>query len=80
MNEALFNEIRMLVSAQLGISLPAVRDRLVEDLGAKSADYVNIIASLEDRYQIPIDEECVQDLKTVGDLVAHVSVLRGSGA
>lgn len=63
------DEIKDLVRVHLGAKKISPEDRIYEDLGAESADVVNIIAALEDRYQIRIDEEEIGEIKTVGDLV-----------
>ena len=67
-------EIQDLVALQLGRRRVGVDDRLLEDLGAESIDLVNIIAAVEERYEVVIDELEVGDLRTVADLhrcVAH---------
>ena len=64
----LATEIEELVRIQLGIAEVGVTDRLVEDLGAESADVLNLIAALEDRYGITVEEEEIPDLRTVADL------------
>jgi acyl carrier protein len=74
----LLNEITLLVSAQLGIPLPPPEGRIVVDLGAESADIVNIVAALEDRYRIQIEEEMIQELRTVNDLFDLVRDLLGA--
>ena len=43
-------------------------DRIVEDLGAESADVVNIIATVEEKYKIFVDEAALADVRTVKDL------------
>jgi acyl carrier protein len=63
------DEIINLVRIQLGVKQVKAEDRIIEDLGAESADIVNIIAALEDKYQIRIDEEEIGDIRTVADLV-----------
>lgn len=63
------DEIKNLVRIQLGVKQVKAEDRIIEDLGAESADIVNIIAALEDKYQIRIDEEEIGDIRTVADLV-----------
>jgi acyl carrier protein len=55
----------------------AAEDRLLEDLGARSLDQVNVVAALEDRYGIEIGEDELPDLRTVADL--HRCVLRHLG-
>lgn len=65
-------EIGKIVAVQLGVRKVSQADRIVEDLGAESADVVNIVAAVEDKYAITIDEEAVPDIVTVGDLVELV--------
>jgi acyl carrier protein len=62
------DEINDLVRIQLGVKQVNSVDRIIEDLGAESADIVNIIAALEDKFQILIDEEEIGDIRTVEDL------------
>ena len=65
-------EIEKIVAVQLGAKKVSQADRIVEDLGAESADVVNIVAAVEDKYAVTIDEEVVPDIITVGDLVELV--------
>ena len=66
-------ELIDLVKTQLGRASVALGDRIVEDLGAESADIVNIIAAVEDRSSLVIAEEDIPGINTVGDLVSLVS-------
>jgi acyl carrier protein len=59
-----------IVAAQLGAAAVSETDRIVEDLGAESMDIVNIVAAVEERYAIRIDESLLADISTVGDLAA----------
>jgi acyl carrier protein len=61
-------EIAELVALQLGAPAVEPGDRLVEELGAESADVLNLVATLEDRYEIEIDEEEIPRLSTVADV------------
>ncbi len=61
-------EILDLVALQLGAATVEPGDRLVEELGAESADVLNLVATLEDRYEIEIDEEEIPQLSTVADV------------
>jgi acyl carrier protein len=65
-------EIGKIIAVQLGVRKVSEADRIVEDLGAESADVVNIVAAVEDKYEITIDEEAVPDIVTVGDMVELV--------
>ena len=66
-------EIADLVALQLGTRTVNPGDRLVEELGAESADVLNLVATLEDRYDIEIDEEEIPELSTVADVHQLVS-------
>jgi acyl carrier protein len=62
------DEVKMVVALQLGLKDVRPADRIVEDLGAESADVVNIVAALEDKYRITVDEPELQYVGTVSDL------------
>jgi acyl carrier protein len=74
----LMDEICETVAVQLGCRRVSPEDRLVEELGAESADVLNIAAALEDRYGILIDEEELPDLSRVEDLHRVVAARRSS--
>ena len=61
-------DIQTLVGLQLGKRKVSAPDRLMEDLGAESADIVNIIATVEDKYQISLEEADISRVRTVRDL------------
>jgi len=74
----LMGEICETVAVQLGCRSVTPTDRLVEELGAESADVLNIAAALEDRYGILIDEEKLPDLQRVEDLHRLVAARRAT--
>lgn len=61
-------EIAELVALQLGASKVVATHKIVEDLGAESADVLNLVVALESRYRIRIPEEEVPLLETVADI------------
>ncbi len=61
-------DIGRLVAVQLGRKRVPPDARIIEDLGAESLDVVNIVAALEERYGILIEEVELPDLVTVADL------------
>jgi len=67
------DEICQLVGLQLGQDEVRPEDELQADLGAESADVANLVAVLEDRYGVEIDEEELPDLVTVADLYRRVA-------
>jgi acyl carrier protein len=57
-----------IVAVQLGHAAPRPDDRLIEDLGAESADLVNLAAAIDDRFGVFIGEEALAEIRTVADL------------
>jgi acyl carrier protein len=62
------DEIQALVKRQLGLREVRLEDDLAADLGAVSADIINIVAAAEDLYNIVIGEEELPDIHTVEQL------------
>lgn len=61
-------DIFHLIKVTLGVRQVGPEDRIVEDLGAESADIANILAAVEDKFGVYIDEEDIADIRTVADL------------
>ena len=61
-------QISELVAMHLGVPGVEPGDLLIEELGAESADLLNLVATLEDRYEIEIEEEEIPRLSTVADV------------
>ncbi len=66
------DDICSLVRLQLGLARVGADDHLMSDLGAESADLVNLIAAVEDKYGLEIGEEELADIRTVRDLYERV--------
>lgn len=73
MTDVSMDDINKLVSLQLGIRNVTADVLLVEELGAESADVVNIIAVLEEKYQIVVKETEIAKIKRPADLLSLVS-------
>jgi acyl carrier protein len=61
-------EIRNLVRRQLGLREVRLEDDIAADLGAVSADLINIVATVEDLFGVVIGEEELPDIRTVEQL------------
>jgi acyl carrier protein len=44
----------------------------MEDLAAESADILNVVLAVEDKYQVSIDESELSDVRSASDLYALV--------
>jgi acyl carrier protein len=61
-------DIKKLVSLQLGKRNVQANSRLVEDLGAESADVANLVAMVEEKYGVSIKEAEIARIFTPADL------------
>jgi acyl carrier protein len=73
MPTATLKEITQIVKLQLGATQVGQDDRLLEDLSAESVDVANIVAALESKYAIQINEAEIAGIVTVADLLALVN-------
>ena len=70
MSDVSMEDIQKLVGLQLGIRLVDEHARLVEDLGAESADVANLVAVVEEKYHIVVKESEIAKIFTPADLFA----------
>lgn len=45
---------------------------ITDDLGADSLDLVDLVMSLEEEFDVEIDDDQVETIKTVGDIVKYI--------
>ena len=69
-----YETVSKLISNQLKVAQEKVTmsARLVEDLGADSANIMVLIMDLEDEYQMQVEDNTITTLKTVGDIVKYI--------
>ena len=83
MPDALVNEVIQLVreSGKLAPGVVVEADkRLVDDLGIDSLDLVGVFLSIQDKYDVVIDDDDVPMLLKVSDLAAYVARNRSHAA
>lgn len=68
MSNLQLTQIKRLIEYHLGTLDVQENQRLVEDLGAESADIANIVASVEEKYQIRLNETEIANLFTPKDI------------
>jgi acyl carrier protein len=73
------DDVRRTVGLVLGCRDPKADARIEADLGAESLDVLNLVATLEDQYAIPIDEAALAGVSTVWDLY-HLLLKSSGGA
>ncbi|MGN0632072.1 MAG: acyl carrier protein [Ruminococcus sp.] len=69
-----FDKIKDLIVDQLDVeeSKVTMDTNIQDDLGADSLDIVDLIMAVEDEFEVKIEDEEVENLKTVGDIVNYI--------
>jgi len=70
--EVNIEDIKRVVSLQLGIREIGDEDRFMEDLKAESFDVMNIIVAIEEKYNVEIKESEIPELTTPAALYQFV--------
>lgn len=72
----LFEKVRDILAEQLEIDPETITldTNIVDDLDADSLDFVEMITSIEDEYNILVDEK-VGDFKTIREVVEYLETL-----
>ncbi len=70
----MFEKVAGLISEKMKVPREKVTKdaRLVEDLGADSANVMMLIIDLEDEFDMTVEDSDILTLKTVGDVVAYI--------
>ena len=74
-----FDTVAGLIANQLKVDLEKVtrEARLVEDLGADSANVMVLIMDLEDQFNLQVEDSAITQLKTVGDVADYIQKRQG---
>ena len=71
---AIFDKVKEYILMQLPIDGSRVTEaaRMVEDLGADSANLMMLIMDLESEFNLTVEDEALGNIKTVGDIVDYI--------
>ena len=71
---AIFDKVKEYILMQLPIDASRVVEsaRMVEDLGADSANLMMLIMDLETEFNLTVEDEALGGIKTVGDIVDYI--------
>ena len=66
-----FEIVKKIIAEELNVKEEKItmEANLVEDLEADSLDAVEIIVRIEEEFDLQVDDEAAENVKTVGDLV-----------
>ncbi|WP_304194098.1 acyl carrier protein [Peptostreptococcus stomatis] len=71
----MFDKIKEIIVEQLNIDDGAfinLDTHLQEDLDADSLDAVEIIMNIEEEFDIKVDDDELENIKTIGDIVKYI--------
>ena len=73
-DEQLFEENSAIFEERLGVAASEItpEKNLINDLGADSLDSVELIMSIEQKFDISIPEDAAENIKTIGDIISYV--------
>ena len=69
-----FETVANMIAKQLKLNVSDItpEKRLVEDLHADSANVMVMIMDMEDTFNITVEDDAINTLKTVGDVVNYI--------
>ena len=72
--KTIFDKVKKYILMQLPIDDSRVVEsaRMVEDLGADSANLMMLIMDLENEFNLTVEDEALGTIKTVGDIVDYI--------
>ena len=69
-----YDQLKTMIADQLGVSEDEVKPetRLKEDLTADSATVMMLVMDIENEFDIEIEDDAIEKVKTVADLVKYI--------
>ncbi|MDK2951516.1 MAG: acyl carrier protein [Kosmotogales bacterium] len=76
----IFEKVREVVNEKLNIELEEIEftSDLIDDLGADSLDLVDLVMAFEDEFGIKVEDEDIENIRTIGDIVNYISKKMGN--
>lgn len=70
----MFEKLVDLIASELSVSKSAIKREtsLQDDLGADSLDAVELVMSIEEKFECTVPEDVAANLKTVGDIMDYL--------
>ena len=69
-----FDKVKEYVLMQLPVSEDRITmdARMIEDLGADSANLMMLIMDLETEFELTVEDDALANIKTIGDIVNYI--------
>ncbi len=70
----MYEKVLDLISSQLPVKRESItrESRLLEDLGADSANVMILVMDLEQEFDIIVEDDVLGNIKTVGDIIDYL--------
>jgi acyl carrier protein len=70
----MYEKVLDLIASQLPVKREAINreSRLLEDLGADSANVMILVMDLEQEFDVVIEDDVLGSIKTVGDIIDYL--------
>lgn len=70
----IFESVKKIINEQLGLNEDEITmdSNFLEDLGADSLELIDLIMALETEFDLEVPEEDIEEIETVGDVVAYI--------
>ena len=74
-----FDKVKEFILMQLPVSADKITPeaRLLEDLGADSANLMMLVMDLEAEFDLTVDDDAIGTIRTVGDIVDAIVKAKG---
>ena len=69
-----FDKLKEILAEQLGVDEDSITAQTtIDDLGADSLDLVEAVMHIEEAFGVNIDDDEIENLKTVGDFLDYIA-------
>ena len=69
-----FDKLKEILAEQLGVDEDSITAQTnIDDLGADSLDLVEAVMNIEEAFGVNIDDDEIENLKTVGDFLDYIA-------
>ena len=69
----IFAKVREIISDQFDVEEDTITiDTTIDEQGADSLDVVELVIAIEERFNIDVEDEIVEEICNVGDIVSYI--------
>ena len=74
MSSSVFERLQKILAEQFEIDEDDItlNSDIVDDLGGDSLDFVDLVMSIEDEFEIEVPDEAIEEIRTVDDAVKYI--------